>query len=112
VIGTFPSLNQRSTAGYEEWLSEIEETLRGDTPARHGVNLIVHKTNERLEADLEITVRHRAPLVITSLCAAREVGWNVHQSNGHQRANWKISAVSAFSRAHVKQIGIPIEGAS
>jgi nitronate monooxygenase len=82
VIGTFPSLNQRSTAGYEEWLSEIEERLSGGEFARYGVNLIVHKTNARLEADLEVTVRHRAPLVITSLGAVREVVDAIHSYGG------------------------------
>jgi len=88
VIGTFPSLNQRTSAGYEEWLSEIDGRLAKinsetrKSPARHGVNLIVHKTNSRLEADLEITVRHRVPLVITSLGAVREIVDAVHSYGG------------------------------
>jgi nitronate monooxygenase len=82
VIGTFPSLNQRSAAGYEEWLSQIEERLSRGASARYGVNLIVHKTNERLAADLEVTVRHRVPLVITSLGAAREVVDAIHAYGG------------------------------
>ena len=81
VIAAFPSLNQRSTAGYDEWLSEIEERLTGSC-ASHGVNLIVHKTNARLEADLEVTVRHRVPLVITSLGAVREVVDAIHSYGG------------------------------
>src|SRR5690349_3561154 len=88
VIGTFPSLNQRTSEGYEGWLNEIEERLarvRGETGRAHaayGVNLIVHKTNERLERDLEITVRHRVPLVITSLGAARAVVDAIHSYGG------------------------------
>ena len=82
VIGTFPSLNQRSVAGYEAWLWEIEDRLNGNASARHGVNLIVHKTNERLEADLDVTVRHRVPLVITSLGAVREVVDAIHSYGG------------------------------
>src|SRR5690348_11947960 len=79
VIGTFPSLNQRTSEGYEAWLAEIEQrlaTFRGETgrtPAAYGVNLIVHRTNARLEQDLEITIRRRVPLVITSLGAAQTV---------------------------------------
>src|SRR5262245_14704324 len=81
VIGTFPSLNQRSTAGYQEWLSEIDERRSG-AAAPYGVNLIVHKTNERLAADLEVTVRCRVPLVITSLGAVREIVDAVHSYGG------------------------------
>jgi nitronate monooxygenase len=88
VIGTFPALNQRTSEGYDEWLSEIEQRLdrvgeeTGRPPAHYGVNLIVHKTNARVERDLEITVRHQVPLVITSLGAAREVVNAVHSYGG------------------------------
>jgi nitronate monooxygenase len=88
VIGTFPALNQRTSEGYELWLEEIERRLSeiqvqtGRRPARYGVNLIVHKTNVRVERDLEITVRHRVPLVITSLGAARAVVDAVHSYGG------------------------------
>ena len=88
VIGTFPALNQRTSDGYEAWLSEIQGRLddiraqTGRAPAHYGVNLIVHKTNARLEQDLAITVRHRVPLVITSLGAAREVVDAVHSYGG------------------------------
>ena len=88
VIGTFPALNQRTSEGYEEWLVEIQARLEsarvqtGRAPAHYGVNLIVHKTNARVERDLEITVRHKVPLVITSLGAAREVVDAVHSYGG------------------------------
>src|SRR5271156_3229448 len=65
IIGTFPALNQRSSEGYEEWLVEIQQRLddvraqMDRAPAHYGVNLIVHKTNARVERDLEITVRHK-----------------------------------------------------
>src|ERR1700685_558518 len=83
VIGTFPALNQRSSEGYDAWLSQIEERLAGTKdPAPFGVNLIVHKTNERLERDLAITIAHRVPLVITSLGAARTVVDQIHSYGG------------------------------
>jgi nitronate monooxygenase len=88
VIGTFPALNQRSSEGYDEWLAEIQRRLddmsaqAGRPAARYGVNLIVHKTNARLERDLQITVRRQVPLVITSLGAAREVVDAVHSYGG------------------------------
>ncbi len=88
VIGTFPALNQRTSEGYEAWLVEIQQRLdeikieTGRPPAHYGVNLIVHKTNARVERDLEITVKHKVPLVITSLGAAREVVDAVHSYGG------------------------------
>jgi nitronate monooxygenase len=88
VIGTFPALNQRSSDGYDAWLAQIQRRLddvsaqAGRPPARYGVNLIVHKTNARLERDLQITVRRQVPLVITSLGAAREVVDAVHSYGG------------------------------
>lgn len=88
VIGTFPALNQRSTEGYAAWLVEIEERLAvpsdagGHLPAPFGVNLIVHKSNTRLAADLDATVKHGVPLVITSLGAVRDVVDAVHSYGG------------------------------
>ncbi len=88
VIGTFPALNQRTSEGYEDWLAEIRQRLdevrvqTGRPVAQYGVNLIVHKTNARVERDLAITVRHKVPLVITSLGAAREVVDAVHSYGG------------------------------
>ncbi len=66
VLGTFPALNQRTSDGYDAWLGQIADGL-GDSPAPFGVNLVVHRDNTRLKADLAITLRHRVPLVITSL---------------------------------------------
>lgn len=72
VIGTFPALNQRSTEGLGDWLDEIAERT-GPGAAPFGVNLIAHKSNPRLEADLETVVRHKVPLVITSLGAVPDL---------------------------------------
>jgi len=88
MVGTFPSLNQRTTEGYEQWLTEIQgrlaeaEAETGRAPAPFGVNLVVHKSNSRLNADLEKTVRHKVPLVITSLGAVQEVIDAVHSYGG------------------------------
>jgi nitronate monooxygenase len=89
AIGTFPSLNQRTTEGYREWLREIKARL---TPgaAPFGVNHIVHPTNARLMADLEVTVAEQVPLVITSLGAVRDLVDAVHGYGGvvfHDIAN-------------------------
>lgn len=88
VVGTFPALNQRTTEGFEEWLTDIEQRLDGvrqadgRTAAPFGVNLIVHRSNPRVEADLRVIVRHRVPLVITSLGAVAEVVDAVHGYGG------------------------------
>ncbi|WP_137390010.1 NAD(P)H-dependent flavin oxidoreductase [Rhodoligotrophos defluvii] len=83
LIGTFPALNQRTSEGYEAWLEEIGSRL-ADAPhaAPYGVNLVVHRTNPRLQADLELTVKHKVPLVITSLGAANEVVEAIHSYGG------------------------------
>ena len=89
VIGTFPSLNQRTTEGYRDWIHEIKGRL---TPgaAAFGVNHIVHPTNPRLMADMMVTVEEKVPLVITSLGAVRDVVEAVHGYGGvvfHDIAN-------------------------
>ncbi len=88
ILGTFPALNQRTTAGFDEWLCEIEEGLEesDSEPSRsaapYGVNLIVHRTNPRLQADLEVVVKHKVPVVITSLGAVSELVDAVHSYGG------------------------------
>jgi nitronate monooxygenase len=81
VVGTFPALNQRSTAGFVAWLDEIASSLT-PTDAPYGVNLIVHRTNPRLQPDLDEVVKHKVPLVITSLGAVAEVVDAVHSYGG------------------------------
>jgi nitronate monooxygenase len=89
VIGTFPSLNQRTTEGYREWLHEIKARLNPDAAA-FGVNHIVHPTNPRLMADMMVSVEEKVPLIITSLGAVRDVVEAVHGYGGvvfHDIAN-------------------------
>ena len=89
VIGTFPSLNQRTTEGYREWLKDIKARLRPDAAA-FGVNHIVHPTNPRLMADMMVSVEEQVPLIITSLGAVRDVVDAVHGYGGvvfHDIAN-------------------------
>lgn len=83
VVGTFPSLNARTTDDYHAWLNEIKQRLASHADAApFGVNLIVHKSNQRLNADLDMTVAHQVPLVITSLGAVRDVVDAVHGYGG------------------------------
>jgi len=89
AIGTFPSLNQRTTEGYREWLHEIKGRLNPDAAA-FGVNHIVHPTNPRLMADMMVSVEEKVPLIITSLGAVRDVVEAVHGYGGvvfHDIAN-------------------------
>jgi nitronate monooxygenase len=83
LLAAFPALNQRTSEGFGLWLEEIERRL-AETPgaAPFGVNLIVHRSNPRLAADLERIVAHKAPLVITSLGAVRDVIDAVHGYGG------------------------------
>ncbi len=68
IVGSFPALNQRTSSGFSDWLDEIDASLSGDGQAApFAVNLIVHHSNPRLEADLAICVGKRVPIVITSL---------------------------------------------
>src|SRR5690606_25155455 len=88
IVGTFPALNQRTTEGFEDWLIEIKAALRkfeeetGKKAAPYGVNLIVHPTNPRLEADIKICIKHKVPLIITSLGAVTQVVDAIHSYGG------------------------------
>jgi nitronate monooxygenase len=89
VVGSFPALNARPPELLDEWLSQIQDELAAwdrdhpDTPAApFAVNQIVHRSNPRLEHDVEVCCRHRVPLVITSLGAREDVNKAVHDSGG------------------------------
>lgn len=83
LVGTFPALNQRSTEGFRDWVREIRTRLAGHPDAApFGVNLIVHRSNPRLEADLRVCVEEKVPLVITSLGAVPELVAGVHSYGG------------------------------
>ncbi|MCV2218125.1 NAD(P)H-dependent flavin oxidoreductase [Thauera sp. Sel9] len=89
VAGTFPALNARPAAQLDEWLTRIDAELaafRAANPAApcapHGVNLILHASNARLKEDLATLVRHRVPIVITSLGNPAEVADVVHGYGG------------------------------
>lgn len=81
VIGCFPSLNQRTSEGYESWLVSIRERL-ADSSAPFAVQFAIHSTNARLAADLAVTVRHRVPILISTLGITREITDAVHSYGG------------------------------
>src|SRR5690606_35899594 len=80
ILGTMPALNARTSELFEQDLKTIRGRLHKGEP--YGINLIVHKTNQRLEADLKLCVQHRVPVVITSLGAVKEVVDAVHSYGG------------------------------
>jgi len=82
ILGTFPALNQRSTQAFAEWADEIAAELAPEGGPPFGVNLIVHKTNPRLEADLRVCVERRVPVIITSLGAVPDLVREVHAYGG------------------------------
>ena len=89
VVGSFPSLNARPLEVLDEWLVRIKREL-AEHDAEHpespsapfAVNLIVHKSNDRLEEDLELCVKHEVPMVITSLGANPVVNEAIHSYGG------------------------------
>ena len=81
IVGSFPALNARPSSQLDEWLCRLREEL-GEGAAPFAVNLIVHKTNARLEEDLALLEKHKVPLVITSLGAREDVNAAVHGWGG------------------------------
>ena len=88
IVGTFPALNQRTSEGFEDWVVQIKDELNkyekgtGIKPAPFGVNLIVHPSNIRIKADLDICVKHKVPLIITSLGAVPDIVKAIHSYGG------------------------------
>lgn len=108
VVGTFPALNQRTSDGFENWVITIKQQLAefesqtGEKAAPFGVNLIAHRSNPRLEADLDICVKHEVPLIITSLGAVPSLIDKVHGYGGlvfHDVINLKFAKKAAEAGA-------------
>jgi len=81
IIGSFPSLNARPLAQFEEWLQRLSTEL-GPNDAPYAVNLIVHKSNDRLMEDLALCVKYKVPMIITSLGAREDVNAAIHSYGG------------------------------
>ncbi len=89
IVGSMPALNARPASQLDEWLAEITETLAAhdrahpDNPsAPFAINQIVHKSNDRLEHDVELCAKYQVPLIITSLGAREDVNQAVHGWGG------------------------------
>ena len=89
VVGSMPALNARPAELLDEWLAEITETLAAynkanpDKPAApFAINQIVHKSNDRLEHDMQVCAKYKVPIIITSLGAREDVNQAVHSWGG------------------------------
>ncbi len=89
IVGSFPALNARPAEEFERWIDRIEAALAAHDAAQpqakaapYAVNLILHKTNDRLQADLVTCVRRKVPIVITSVGNPAEVVQAVHGYGG------------------------------
>ena len=89
VVGSMPALNARPAAQLDEWLAEITEALDAHNRAHpeqpaapFAINQIVHKSNDRLDHDLEMCVKYKVPVIITSLGAREDVNQAVHGYGG------------------------------
>ena len=89
IVGSMPALNARPAAQLDEWLHEITETLAAynranpDRPAApFAINQIVHKSNDRLQHDMEMVVKYKVPIIITSLGARTDVNDAIHSYGG------------------------------
>ncbi|MBW8894473.1 MAG: nitronate monooxygenase, partial [Burkholderiales bacterium] len=89
IVGSMPALNARPAELLDQWLAEITETLAAynranpDKPAApFAINQIVHKSNERLEHDMQVCAKYKVPIVITSLGAREDVNAAVHAWGG------------------------------
>ena len=89
IVGSMPSLNARPADLLEDWLAEITETLAAwdkahpeQPSAPFAINQIVHKSNDRLEHDMQVCAKYKVPIVITSLGAREDVNQAVHSWGG------------------------------
>ena len=87
IVGSFPALNARPKEELELWIERIESELAafraaGGKPAPYAVNQIIHKSNDRLEHDLEVCIRRKVPIIISSLRAPNEMIPAVHAYGG------------------------------
>ena len=89
IVGSMPALNARPAEQLDDWLAEITEELAAhnkanpDAPAApFAINQIVHKSNDRLERDMEVCAKYKVPVVITSLGVREDVNQAVHSWGG------------------------------
>jgi nitronate monooxygenase len=98
VIGTFPTPNARTVAELDEWLNRIVSGL-GPDDAPWAANVVVHRSNARLDEDIDLLIRYKAPIVITALGSPRAIVERVHSYGGLVFAD--VNSV-AFARKAVE----------
>jgi len=89
IIGSMPALNARPPAMLDAWLTQIESALdalkaqrSGSSAPPYAINHIIHKSNDRLDHDLDVCARHKVPIIITSLRAPGDIVDAVHGWGG------------------------------
>ena len=116
IVGSMPALNARPASQLDEWLHEITETLDAYNRAHpqrpaapFAINQIVHKSNDRLEHDMQVCAKYKVPIIITSLGAREDVNQGVHAWGGvvlhdvinNVFAHKAIEKGAEIGRAHV-----------
>jgi nitronate monooxygenase len=97
IVGSMPTLNARTPAILDEWLQQIEDGLSGNDLPPYAMNIIAHSTNARFDEDFDVVVRHRVPLVISSVGNPSRVVDRVRSYGGHVFAD--VASVRHARRA-------------
>ena len=104
VVGSMPALNARPAELLDAWLAEITEALAAHDAANpqqraapFAINQIVHKSNDRLDHDMQVCARYKVPVVITSLGARTDVNQAVHSWGGVVMHDGRVVHVAVFA---------------
>lgn len=104
IVGTFPSVNARTTDELESWLQQITAATGGEQDGPWAINLMMHRSNTRRLEDLELAVKYRAPLVISALGSPKEAVDAVHGYGG------KVFADVIDTRFAAKAVEAGVDG--
>lgn len=104
IVGTFPSVNARTTEELESWLQQITAAVGGEQDGPWAMNLMMHRSNTRRFEDLALAVKYRAPLVISALGSPREAIDKVHSYGG------KVFADVIDTRFAAKAVEAGVDG--
>ena len=104
IVGTFPSVNARTTGELENWLQQITAATDGDQDGPWAINLMMHRSNSRRFEDLALAVKYRAPLVISALGSPKEAVDEVHSYGG------KVFADVIDTRFAAKAVEVGVDG--
>ena len=103
VMGSFPAHSTRSHQDFESWMVELKNGLEKlSAPAPWAVNIVVHPTNKRMVGDLELCIKHKPPVILTSKGAPKDVFARVHDYGGlvfHDVASKRHAEIAADAGA-------------